>query len=128
MLKTLVLSLLLTGLLSCTTIRYGSDGRIPLYVSPKSDHLEGFVYRGRHRIYLFGNLPPRELIKLDEVVMNLGYESGANLKISEARSFTDWLITLSSFGLYSPLTFEVRGFGVRERDGDQFEGERRWVN
>jgi hypothetical protein len=117
----------LFAFLGCTSVRYTSSGRIPLYLSPRPDALEYFEVNGRHRIYAYGQLPYHEVIELDTVILNLGFENAANVKVHESRTFNDWLKAVLSLGLYTPLSYSITGFGKREIDGDTLEGERRWL-
>jgi hypothetical protein len=112
---------------ACSTTVYKGSGTIPLYVSPRSDNLQPFQLHGRHQFYWWGQWPRSIVTDLDQLVREDGHASAANLGILEYRTFIDWISSIASFGLYTPISYIVSGFGREDEDFSELRGERRWI-
>lgn len=121
------LVLLLGLLFGCTTTRYTSEGKIPLYISSEPKNIKAFEIEGRHLFYWWGKIPEVSEIRLDELVAREGHMSAANLRVREYRTMRDWLQSLFSFGLYTPITYRINGFAREDEDFFEMKGDRRWA-
>ena len=119
--KRILLSLLSLSLLcSCTTIHYRSQVKIPIYVGAKRDHFREFSVRGVKDFYLWGFVPQEKIVWVDKVVRQAGVDEASKLRIEEFQTFGNWLTTLFTFGMYTPISFRIHGFGKRRTDDRDF--------
>ena len=103
-------------IISCSSVRFTSDGSLPVYISPHSEHTESFQLTGKKPFYFFGLIPPEFAVSLDSEIKKAGYYSAANIKIHQERNSHDWFMALISFGLYAPISYEVTGFGLKDSE------------
>ncbi len=101
---------------SCTTIVFQSDQSIPVYVSGKADHKHKVVIKGEKDFYLWGMVPKEHIVSIDKELADEGLLSAANVRIKENVSSIQLLKTILSFGIYTPVSYEVSGFGVKTKD------------
>jgi hypothetical protein len=120
-----LLSLIFT--VACSSTTYQGSGTIPIYVGPRADNLAPFQLSGRHEFYWWGRWPNQIIIDLDQLILDDGHVAAANLSIMEYRTFGDWITSIASFGLYTPVSFMVSGFGREDDDFSELRGERRWL-
>lgn len=71
---------------------------------------------GKKEFYLWGLLPKEHDVFIDKVLSEAGLVSAANIQIEEYQTTGDKLWSWISFGLFIPLTYKVRGFGIKTDD------------
>jgi len=103
-------------IISCSSVRFTSDGSLPVFISPQPEHTDSFQIIGKKPFYFFGLIPPEFEVSLDSQIREAGYYSAANIKIQQERNSHDWLMAVLSFGLYAPISYEVTGFGLKDSE------------
>lgn len=103
-------------IISCSSVRFTSNGSLPVYISPHDEHTIPFQLTGKKPFYFFGLIPPEFDVTLDDEIRKAGYYSAANIKIYQERNSHDWLMAFLSFGLYAPISYEVTGFGLKDSE------------
>jgi len=101
---------------SCSTIVFQSDQTIPVHVTGKASHKHKVVINGEREFYLWGMVPSEQVITIDTELADIGFLSAANVKVKESITAMQWLKTIVSFGLYSPVSYEISGFGIKSID------------
>ena len=112
------ISLMLISILlsSCTTVVFQSDHSIPVYMSGQKHHKHKVVISGEKDFYLWGMLPKQHVVSIDSELADIGFLSAANVQIKENVTAMQMFQTIISFGLYTPVTYEISGFGVKAID------------
>lgn len=114
--KPFISFILLVLLVSCSNMRYISNGSIPTYVGKKEFHHDYFEFQGEKKFFLWGLSPSEQVVELDKIASNQGMVSAANFSIREYQTFGNMLMTFFTLGLITPISYEVKGFGVLQRD------------
>ncbi|WP_044557470.1 hypothetical protein [Halobacteriovorax marinus] len=105
---------LILFLSSCSQIKYTSSENIPTYFAPKKHHSRKASHSGVRRFYLWGLVPPQHTVDVDNELQNDGLISAARIEIREYQEFMDVFWTYVTLGLYKPVRYEIKGYGVKE--------------
>ena len=100
--------------MSCSQIKYISSDNIPTYISPKDKHSRKASHHGKRNFYLWGMVPSFHTVNVDDELKNDGLISAARIEVREYQDFMDVFWTYTTLGLYKPVRFEIKGYGVRE--------------
>ena len=110
MFEKIVTFLSLLSCLACTTVRYTSAGKIPVYAA-RSMKMEKDIapvtIAGESQFYLWGMLPGERQVYVDKEFADRGYVSASYLEIEEYQSFKNLFFTVVSFGMYTPINYRL---------------------
>lgn len=109
----MTLCLLMTG---CTHITYQSDGYIPIFLTQKPLHRHKVEIQGVKEFYLWGNVGPDRLIKLDEEFYNQGILSASEVEVQQYQTLGQFLTAFFSVGFYIPISYKLMAMGAKEGD------------
>ncbi|MBF0366418.1 MAG: hypothetical protein HQK50_12675 [Oligoflexia bacterium] len=96
--------LMITG---CGQIEYRSSEAIPISYGLNKNHQQQFKAEVTSDFYFFGAFPEREYVFIDQLAKSSGFEEISRPNIAEKVSFENILLTIFSFGLYTPKTVEI---------------------
>ncbi len=99
---------------SCSQIHYTSAGNINAYIAPQEGHNRKASHFGKRSFYLWGMLPAIHTVNVDNELADDGVFSAARVEVREYQEFMDVFWTYATLGLYKPVRFEIKGYGVRE--------------
>ena len=114
------LILLLGALLvSCAKIKYTTrEKRVEIF-EHGGRNVE-FSVIGRKNFYLWGHFPKDATVYIDEIVhQSTGYFDPAEISIEDFQSFPQFLASFFSIGLYTPRSYRIKGYAIRQRQYDQ---------
>jgi hypothetical protein len=94
---------------SCSTIVYRSKGRIPATFGKSPKHHREVILRGEKGFYLWGLIPSRHYVYIDEIAKESGLKELSRIEIYERKTLKDVILTVLSAGLYAPSTYQVEG-------------------
>lgn len=97
---------------SCTSITFQGKGLIPLYLTPRPDHVSYVEIQGQKEFYLWGLIGPDDQVFLDEVFYESGLVSVAAVDIQEYQTSASFWKAVFSLGFYIPKDYMVSGHGV----------------
>lgn len=100
--------------ISCSQIKYTSNNHIPTFISPKDKHSRRAEHSGVRKFYLWGLVPSHHVVNVDDELSDDGLLTSARIEISEYQEFMDVFWTYATLGLYKPVRFKIKGYGVRE--------------
>lgn len=103
---------------SCTQISFKSKGNISTSVGPVAGHSDLVIAEGVKEYYLFGSIPGNHDVYIDEELEDVGLVSAANISIQEYRSWSSFFKGILTFGIYTPLNYRIRSYGVKPKDED----------
>lgn len=104
----------LLQLCACSMIEYTSSAKIPVHFTYRKNHEYEFKLEQTEGFYLFGFLPEKRVVLLDELLEKEGLTAASKIQIHESLKFTDALVSVLSLGLYTPRSFTISGRGSRE--------------
>ena len=114
-LNKLILIMILLFSSSCSTIVYRSKGRIPISFDKTNTHRREIILRGKKEFYLWGLIPNRHYVYIDEVAKQAGMKELSRVEISENNTFADNLLTILTVGLYAPASYQVEAMTIKNR-------------
>lgn len=59
--------------------------------------------------FLWGLIPKSHDLYVDEAMANRGYDSIANLVVTQKNTTSDVVWSILSFGVYMPQTYQIKG-------------------
>lgn len=89
---------------------YKSRSTLPVQFDYNPKHKKQISFEGRREYYLFGLLPKRHEIFLDEEIYQQGFQGMSKIEIDDSLSFKNYMISLFTLGFYTPRNFEIKGF------------------
>lgn len=98
----------------CSRIEYKSNGNVPVHFTGRRGHKQQFKAEGREQFFLWGFLPNKRTVSLDEKAVEAGFKQVSRLEIHEYYSFWDTVIFITSLGVYTPRSYRITGYGERE--------------
>jgi len=101
---------------SCAQLSIVSNGDIPVTFSSAIE--QGVEYReigldGRLDYYLWGALPGKHQIEIDQQLEDLSIMRANVDMIRFYRTGADWTYAIISMGMYAPLHYEIKAKGER---------------
>ncbi len=105
MFKLVIIGLLL--LCGCTSIKYSSEGQIPLAVGTKAHYLTPREVTGKKKFYLWGLYPNKHVVKIDKNLASITVPGAAKVGIEEYQTFSDFALMIISFGMYVPVSYKI---------------------
>ncbi len=112
--------LLLLFTISCTTVHFKSSGKLDLYAGGKSDHVKKVVVKGKSEFYFYGVIPSKHhTIYIDQVLLNAGMKSAANISIFEYQTKADMWMSFFSMGFYIPTRYKIWAYGTLDDDEEK---------
>ena len=97
---------------SCTTIQSRSGGAVNISLGLRDGHSKISEIKGYKDFYLWGLLPRRQLVLLDEEVKEMGHISGANVHFEEYQTLKSKLIGLISLGMWIRKDYRITAYGL----------------
>lgn len=97
-------------------MHYQAGDLVPVSIAPKKNHKHQVFSEGVKEFYLWGLVPEKHDIKLDELIDELGMVSAANIRIEEYQTWRSKVISLISFGMLVPINYRISAFGQREEN------------
>ena len=94
---------------SCATVEYRSKGLVPVSLTSKTNHFKDFEIEGKTRFYFWGFYPKVNYVDIDQVVKSYSYNAVSKIKIEEYVSAKDALMSVITFGVYTPRSYRVYG-------------------
>lgn len=104
-----LLSLFLQLITSCSSIKFISNGTIPVFYHDRNDHQTIYTSEGKKEAFFWGLVAPDNTVILDQVFADQGAVSVADIYVEVTQTRGDWLSTVFSFGLYVPKHYKVFG-------------------
>jgi hypothetical protein len=108
---TLLINLML-GTTACTTVHFRSKGQIPVYIGPTDAHVVRRHVIGQIEFYMWGLIPRSHFVLVDELIMDEGFVSAANVASYEYQTFWDLFFSVASLGIYIPKHYRLDFFGL----------------
>ncbi len=105
---------------SCSRTLIKSNGKIPISIRPQEYHQTKIEIDHEVPFYLWGSLPYRNTVYLDELLQEKGLRSAANVSITEYLTGWDIFRSIISLGFYTPIHYKINAFGVNSRETDRF--------
>jgi hypothetical protein len=99
---------------SCSTIVYRSKGRIPATFDKSPKHHREVILKGEKDFYLWGLIPNRHYVYIDEIAKESGLTELSRIEIYERNTFKNTILTAITFGLYTPTTYHVEGMTYKK--------------
>lgn len=96
-------------LTSCSSIEYTSQDTIPVFVGTTPNHNKSKTISGTKQFYLWGLLPEKHQVFLDEEFDRLKVDSIAEVQIEEYQTVGNFLKTIISLGMYVPINYKLTG-------------------
>lgn len=96
----------------CTSIKFQGKGLIPLYLTPRPDHVHRVTVEGRKEFYLWGLIGPDDSVYMDEEFYDNGLISVASIDIQEYQKPLSYWKAILSLGFYIPKDYLITGLGV----------------
>lgn len=96
---------------ACHTMQYRADDD-PVITMKKSKSCKGDRFKEKEtaKFYICGLVPGKNVVNLTEIAENNGAGKGAcDVKIEEEFTFVDQLLGCCTLGIYTPMTYEVKG-------------------
>ncbi|MCR9203214.1 MAG: hypothetical protein NXH75_01455 [Halobacteriovoraceae bacterium] len=103
---------LLVSFSSCTSIKFHGKGLIPLYLTPRPDHVHRVTVEGRKEFYLWGLIGPDDDVYMDEQFYDNGLISVASIDIQEFQKPSSYWKAILSLGFYIPKDYVISGLGI----------------
>lgn len=97
-------------LCSCTTIHFRSNNTVPVTFEGNPNHQKEVSIVGQKDFYFWGIEPQEEVVYVDEVVRDSGYDGISKVIIYEHKNPQDMLISILTLGLYVPRGYTITGF------------------
>lgn len=113
-----VFILLLAFLLgSCSSLKFTSQGIIPLYLSRVEKHKKKREIEGTLQTFLWGNFPKTHELLIDKELRSSGLIEASNIKIEHWQSFGQVLTSVLSLGMIAPVSYRIKANGMEADDG-----------
>lgn len=112
----LALLLALSGLSSCSTVHYQSNGKVAIVAGRHPYHTNQYVVEGFRPFYLWGNLPSYQIVNIDEELAKLGIKEASSLTIEEYTKPYDDFFMILSFGMYHVRSFRIAVMGKKTHE------------
>ena len=109
-LPSLVLTLILFGFSSCTTVHFRSNDEIPISFKRNPQHTRKVVIKGVTKFYFGGAVPKLREVYIDKEIKMAGYKEISGLIIYQERSLSNLLIKFLTLGIYLPTEFTFDGY------------------
>lgn len=106
--------ILLPFISSCTTIEYSSKKVIPTHISVTKNHINRQSISGTKDFYLWGLVPEKHSVFIDDNMRDIGFVSSANTRIEEFQTFKQKMYSIISMGMYIPKSYKITSFGIKE--------------
>ena len=97
---------------ACAQLTFHSEGKIPTYIGPQKNHNYFVKVDGTKEFFFWGNVGPDIHVFVDDELGKQGVVSAANLKVHQYQSFSSYIWSLVSFGLYIPIDYRIEAFGI----------------
>jgi len=98
---------------SCSTIVYRSKGRIPISFNKSNNHRREIILRGKKDFYLWGLIPNRHYVYIDEIARDSGLKELSRVEIYGIKTIKDSIFTILSFGLYVPSSYQIEAMTLK---------------
>ena len=104
------LFVILTTTVGCSSILFRSRNKVPVSFDYNPSHQKEVTIKGRKKFYLWGVIPDKHIVYVDEVIDKAGFDEVSKLEIQEERDAKDILIGIMTFGLYIPKSYTINAF------------------
>ncbi len=98
---------------SCTTTSYNSTGLINVYAGLKATHKITKSVEGVNKFYIWGMLPSKIIVNIDQKAIRSGLSSFSIQTIEEFQTFKQYFVSFVTFGMYIPYSYKVVGHGIK---------------
>ena len=96
--------------MSCTTIHFRSNNKVPVTFEGNPNHQREVVITGTRDFYFWGIEPDHHEVYIDKELQEAGINSLSKAIIYEQKDPQDMLISFLTFGLYLPRSYTIMGF------------------
>ncbi len=100
---------------SCSTIVYRSKGRLPISFDKTTNHRREVILKGKKEFYLWGLIPNRHYVYIDEVAKDAGLKELSRVEIYEKMTVEDSILTIITLGLYTPASYQIEAMTIKSR-------------
>lgn len=106
--KVYLMTLLL--FLGCGRLQFQSKEGSKVSFYPQSKYSKEVRIKGNRSYYLWGLLPFKHSIFVEDELRKYGHTGLASTRISETLTATDVIWTMFTLGMYAPKSFIIEGF------------------
>lgn len=101
----------------CTSMTYQTSGVAVAKVLNRGEFPHQLSAKGRKEFFLWGMLPEKHTVYIDEELSLEGPILGAGgVQVREYQTVTNFLLSVFSFGMYVPMNYEITGWVRRPID------------
>lgn len=115
--RLLLLSLLFFGH-GCARLKFETTDSIPLSLGPKAGNFVDLEYIGRRDFYLWGLLPTEHEVDVARDLEEIGAQKGSKISVQTLSTWSDYLFTWLTLGMYRPLHYKITAFGPKDKAND----------
>lgn len=98
---------------SCSTIRYQAQDVMPVHLGRTVEQNHPVKMQGEKAFYLWGLVPREHVVEIDHELADAGVVNGGNIVIEETQSWSQFFLTLISFGMYIPKSYSIHAIGLK---------------